>query len=582
MDDAFTKLEVCVVKHSNTFTQRGTDRLIGRILYVACRSRKLPLPAVVARLTVISGPPLDTALLSAILSDFDLSLDNQIQNARQTLDSLKESALLEEQLGFDASGTGGRNDGLASATRPESCPDTSASVSRETDTTSVSNGLSSMDLESGDSSSTPGDNVSAEEIENLDEDTKVRLLQEVFNNRISKYNAQYTLRKCQGRWHGAMEELLNHVYFNEDGQDKDGGQVPKGIDAFSEDHVVRRGRKKKAKGKSLNLLDERRSSSLPVSPIESPAPPSNRWHTASQDIEFIASRTSLSTSSVSSIYYANGTSLAKTIAGVLKDNMQGNGVDLGDDPILAVNAHDLRAEFPTIAEEYVSVLIRLTHPSTAAAHELAKALTTQPNAARGGIQIIPSYARPLDESQESTRPASKGGPAARWSPNDGSSASDRAATYSAARSNALAQAHAAYRRAKSDRLMGGAAAYYGQIGREYAMLSSQASASAADDLANSHSAPSELDLHGIDVLNAVRIAREKVEQWWDGLGENRANGRLGASERQAGYRIIVGLGRHSEGGKGKLGPAVNKALREDGWKVEQTGAVIWVKSRNRR
>jgi hypothetical protein len=35
-----------------------------------------------------------------------------------------------------------------------------------------------------------------------------------------------------------------------------------------------------------------------------------------------------------------------------------------------------------------------------------------------------------------------------------------------------------------------------------------------------------------------------------------------------GYRIVTGLGRHSEGGRGKIGPAVLKTLMSEGWKVE--------------
>lgn len=491
--------------------------------------------------------------------------------------------MVEEALGFDASGTGAQDGCLESTTRPESCPDTtSASASRETDMTSLSNGMWSLDTGHEESSPTTGDKVTAEDIENQSDEKKIELLLQVLQGRVSRFNAQYTLQKCHGRWHKAMDELLSQVFLNEDGQEE-GAKVPKGIDAFSEDNVIRRGRKKKPKGKNLNLLDERRSSSLPVSPIDSPAPTTNRWHTASQDVEFIATRTGYSVPTVRSIYNDNGLSLPKAIAGVLKDSIQNGKANLEDDPILAVNAHDLGIEFPAIAEVYVRAVIRLTHPSTAAAHELAKALTAESKAAIGGIQIIPTYAKPLEEEEELPSPASRNNtPAVLMNLPESSTAAERAAAYSAARSAALSQAYAAHRTAKSNRLMGGAAAYYGQIGREYAMLSSQASASAADELADSQSASSQLDLHGIDVLNGVRIAREKVGQWWEGLGENRANGRLGAEERQAGYTIIVGLGRHSEGGKSKLGPAVIKGLKEDGWKVEQAGAVLMVKGRARK
>ncbi|KAI7525385.1 hypothetical protein KC343_g21220, partial [Hortaea werneckii] len=242
--------------------------------------------------------------------------------------------------------------------------------------------------------------------------------------------------------------------------------------------------------------------------------------------------------------------------------------------------------FPGIAPDYLAAIIRLTHPSTTAAHELAVALTTKPKDSNGGgIQLLPHYAPPSLDEEVSWEPVAKttrSAAAVRSPALDDPAASSRASAYASARATAYAQASAAHRKARSNRLMGGVAAYYGQVGREYAALSSQATAAAADDLASSQSSPAQLDLHGVDVLNAVRIAQNKVEEWWDGLGESRVNGRLGAEDRQMGYRIIVGLGRHSEGGKGKLGPAVSKVLREGGWKVENAGAAIVVKGKARR
>lgn len=130
--------------------------------------------------------------------------------------------------------------------------------------------------------------------------------------------------------------------------------------------------------------------------------------------------------------------------------------------------------------------------------------------------------------------------------------------------------------------MGGAAAYYSQLGRDLSALSFSASADAADAHAQSQSSTTHLDLHGIDVLNGVRIAQERVDAWWNRLGESRVNGRVGADDRSEGFRIVVGAGRHSEGGKGKLGPAVSKMLKNEGWRIEAAGAVIVVKGKAKR
>ncbi|KAK4549482.1 hypothetical protein LTR36_006479 [Oleoguttula mirabilis] len=529
-------------------------------------------------------PPIDPALLSAIVSDYDLSNPENIQDARSILDQLKESALLEEAAGFDPSGTGAQGDVTSSDKRAESCPETNASPTGSTDLTSLSNGLSSLDLEDiiGDDNENVG---SAEDLENLDEDTKVRLLQDVFGDRVSKYSIQHTLKKCNGRWQAAMEELLNHVYFDEAEHSDDSGKIAaKGIDAFSEDNVVRRGRKGKAKGKRVKTVDVRRASSLPLSDDGSAsAPAPNKWQTAAEDIEFVASRTRIGTATVSSLYYAEGASTARTIGALLKLSMEESKLVVTDDAAVATHARELGYDFPGVAPGYLAALIRLTHPSTSAAHELAEALTTKPkHGSNGGIQIIPHYVAPiitdLDFWQSASR-KSRSLNAAQSPVSDGSAVTARATAYASARATAFSQASAAHRRARSDRLMGGVAGYYSQVGREFHALSSNASAAAADQLAAAQSTSGQVDLHGIDVLNAVRIAQEKVEEWWYGLGESRVNGRLGAEDRQTGYRIIVGLGRHSEGGRSKLGPAVSKTLRQRGWRIEPAGAVIVVRGK---
>lgn len=540
-----------------------------------------------ALLEAVYCPPLDPALLSAILSDYDLENEDQLREARGALDQLKESAELEEHAGFDASGTGGRDNEVrhGSSSRPESCPEeTNTTVSRETDLTNLSAEWQSLNLNSNSAEVPSGNGDIAEELENLNEDAKIALLEQIMGQQLSRYTVQHTLRKCKGNWHKAMDELLSQVYMHEaENSDGDGKLAVKSIDAFSEENTSRRGRKGKGKKKGAKLNDSRRSSSLPTSPVESEPTVANAWQGAGRDIEFIASRTGEPSKTVATIYYNSGASRAKTIGSILKNHLSEGTIALAEDPIKAVTAHDLGQDFPSIDSQYVASLINLTYPSTAAARELAEALTTRPSI-EGGIEIIPTYVRPnIEEADAFTPVAGRNKPASGHAYSSNlSDARERASTYAAARSAALAQAYAAHRKAKSDRLMGGVAGYYGQVSRDYYALSSAASAAAADEIAASQSSASEVDLHGIDVLNAVRIARERVEQWWEGLGENRANGRIGANQRQAGYKIVVGLGRHSEGGRSKLGPAVRKMLTEQGWKNELNGAVITVQGRARK
>lgn len=515
-------------------------------------------------------PPLDSALLSAIVSDYDLTSEPGLSSARATLDALKESALLEEAADFDPSGTGGED--------LEVWDETGASRSRETDATSVSNGAESE-----------GDVGGAEDLEALDEDAKVALLREMFGERLGAYHVLHTLRKCGGRWNGAVEELLNHVYFGEVGDGQEGeGVKAKGVEGFAEDnHIVKRGRKTKAKGQKMRAMEERRAASMPVSPsAEGNAQTGNKWLTAKEDVDFIASRTGIEIFTVKSTYNEHGANVPKTINALLKQTMEETKKVVTDDALVQSHARELGHAFPSLAPHYLTALIRLTHPSTSSAHDLAAALVAKPPP-QTGLQVIPIYARPtasdLDptDSDPSPRAPRSANPSLARAPDDPTVAL-RGQSYAAARAQAFAQASAAHRRAGSDRLMGGAAAYYSQLGRELTALSAGATADAADALAERQSGAAVLDLHGIDVLNGVRIAVERVEGWWEGLGERRVNGRGGAEERGEGFRVVVGAGRHSEGGKGKLGPAVTKALRARGWRVEGAGAVLVVKGKARR
>jgi hypothetical protein len=548
-----------------------------------------------AKLEAEYCPPLDSALLSAIVSDYDLASEEGLATARATLDLLKESALIEEAADFDPSGTGGYNqpESGRSPGHEETGTETGASQSHETDATSLSNGLSSLDLEEkGKIASQIGaqDVGKAEDLDALDEDVKVMLLRELFGEHATKYSIQHTLRKCNGKWNAAMEELLNHVYFGEAEDSEDGGKLrTKGIDGFSEDNVVKRGRKTKAKGQKLRAMEERRAASLPTSPEDSQGPAANKWQTAKEDVNFIAIHTNLEVSVVKSTYNEQGAKVPQTINALIKQTMEETKKVVTDDETVQNNARELGRDFPSIAPNYLAALIRLTYPSTSSAHELAKALVARPKepASAGGIQVVPMYARPTiadidpESSPRKARSANTSHPSSLASPEDPTVAL-RGNAYAAARAQAFAQASAAHRRAGSDRLMGGAAAYYSQLGRDLSAMAFGASADAADSLAARQSSATQLDLHGIDVLNGVRIAQERVEAWWSGLGESRVNGRTGADDRGAGFRIVVGAGTHSVGGKGKLGPAVSKALKSEGWRVEPAGAVIVVKGKQRR
>lgn len=566
MDDLFQRLEVCCKPTSHRFL---------------CQSCSVQLPSSCSRypktllLTNILQaeycPPIDSALFSAIISDFDLSNPEAAYEARATLDALKATATEEEATGFDASGSGAQRDDYNHG-HPASAPETAESTSRETDMTSLSNGMSSVDLNS------EGSPERAEyDFESCDQDTKVSILKEIFPS-LSEYTISHTLAHHESKWKPAFDDLLNQVYFEEDGTIDGKEKVSaKGIDAFGEDNVVKRGRKGKKRGKNLKV-DALRASSLPNSSYVESRPSANQWQTAKADVDFISHRANIPAPVVLSLYNQEGRSIPKTISAILKSFLPEDS--RAEESEVQIEASVLGQDFPSLAPDYLIALIKLTHPSTSAAHELAKALTTRASTSQEASRIIiPQYA-PMRISDEDDF-TSQAGIDTYTSTMDFGSASASATKLCAARQAAMEQARAAYRKSRSDRLMGGAAGYYSQVGRDHGAALHQSQAQVANAIVAAQSSALEIDLHGVTVENAVRIARQRTNAWWSGLGENKVNGRVGAAERASGFRIVTGVGRHSAGGKGVLGPAVKKSLESDGWRLEIGSGVITVKGKSR-
>lgn len=406
---------------------------------------------------------------------------------------------------------------------------------------------------------------------------KELLLVETFPN-LRLELIQYTLKKSGNNLDKATDELLNHVYFEDTrSSPTEAGAVAKGIDAFFEDHHVPQ-RSKKGKNKKIQRASMYSNSSANASDSEVSVTPANRWLSTSRDVEFITSRTKSSNKIVASLYHTNGTSLSATILAIARKDIEAHGKDGQFDAGMVQDAIDLVQVFPSIDLDYALALLRLTDPSIAKARELAKALIEQPaseTGGKGGIKLDLRYT-PVnlsDAAPESTRLPTLA-PSAR---------AQDSVSLAHARGEAFQQASAAYRRGKSTPLMRQAAAYYAQEGRDLHANLKAMSQSEADAFVSSQSGPGYLDLHGVTVPNATRIAKQRTQAWWDGLGERRirewGNARGGVGE---GYRIVTGLGRHSEGGRGKIGPAVSKMLIGEGWKVEVGTGELLVTGHARR
>jgi hypothetical protein len=522
-------------------------------------------------------PPMDPALVHAIFSDYGDNPD-RLQIVREVLDGLKEPALQEQFTDFDPSGSSGNPAGVSPSKNGSSGADSNAesavSQSTITDCTSVSDGLWNLRL------SPPGSNSDEsfqggyfKDTEGFDTPTKEVLLADMFHTLRPDLIA-FTLKKCKGEFGKATDELLNHVYF-EDSHASPGEDtvVAKGIDAFFEDnHVPQRGRgkgKKKKKGSPLSTSFAESESSSAVS--------SNKWKDSHRDIDFIVSRTKLSNSTVASLYHANGASLRPTILAILQQDIDANKGVAEPEAELVSDAVELVSEFAQIEYEIALALIRITAPSTAYAHELAKALTNNMGSASGnssGIKVTPQYA-PMNMSDAIPTLPKTPALAPTIRPYTTESLSVR-------RNEAFTKASEAYRKGKSNPHFKAVAGVYAQDARDMNDNLREINEAEADALVNSQSSPTQLDLHGVSVPSAVRIAKQKVQQWWDRLGEERipGGGRKGVGQ---GYHIITGLGRHSERGRGKIGPAVVKALVKEGWKLEVgSGDLVVVELARRR
>ncbi|KAK0641273.1 hypothetical protein B0T16DRAFT_431143 [Cercophora newfieldiana] len=115
---------------------------------------------------------------------------------------------------------------------------------------------------------------------------------------------------------------------------------------------------------------------------------------------------------------------------------------------------------------------------------------------------------------------------------------------------------------------------YIQRAREEARLSLAKTAGMAEMLVNSQSTSNKIDLHGVTVLDGVRIAKHRVWQWWENLGEARER-----TARQQGFTVVTGVGRHSANGVSRLRQAVGAALKNDGWRVETLTGQFYVTGR---
>ncbi len=444
--------------------------------------------------------------------------------------------------------------------------------------TDLSHDLDSLSFDAYSAASKRGDpstgsEASASAAETLSEEEKKASLYEMFPT-IKPFDIGYVLKKAHHDFDRAVEELLSQSFLEFENTNGHEQILKRGIDAFLEPENAR-GRKPKGKRRRRQT---RRTSSTPAisdSTSNQSVATRSRWDRAKEDVEFLTQRINLPASTISSAYHASGASLPSAIAMLCTSQVPvlSPHVALLDEDIIDAHATELALDFPILPPSTAKSLILLTHPSTASAHELARAALVSP--ASGSIVLVPQYVPRTPSPPSRSRPSEQ---KPLVMPFD--TASRKAYASATARANAFTQASAAYRRSKSKPLMGAAASYYSSVGRDATASLRRYEAAAADARVTAQSRTGEIDLHGVNVKDAVRIAQDHAEQWWEAEGQewSRAGKAMGGRE----LRIVTGVGRHSEGGRGKLGPAVGATLVREGWKVEIEQGVINVVGRTRR
>lgn len=530
---------------------------------------------------------MDSALFAAIASDYDLTSSAAVNDLCATLDAIRESALEQENLPFDPSGTatGAAIDSydvedarLLRGRSSGSSPNGGDTLPSQTDATSLTSPLLSNDgdIQSASSNerSRSAYTVAADgsiKFSGATFEENVRALAKVFPT-TSRLTIEHSLKKSGEDPTKATDVLLNLALFDQpkEVQGEDFISVPKGIDGFlgdTDDIGRQKGRKKKSK-KQRHRLEGSGTSSEASTP--------NKWENGKADIDYICSLTpNLPREKITSAYHANGMKLSAAIGAIASASAPKDISEIDDDPVILAQLAELTYSFPHLTPKILVGLLRITSNMPSAANDLATVMSRRPslNDLSDRIKFIATPPDLEDDEGTSGPPARREETIA--SAFDYGDAQAAAQSHFAAGSAAYQQASQASRRARSNHLYGGVTAYYRERGQEQRALAMQQLEVASNRLVDRQSTNCDLDLHGVTVQIAIRITRERVTAWWESLGDTK-HVRGGGKHVHGGFKIVTGVGNHSHDGTSRLGPAVSKMLMQEGWRVEVGRGVLIV------
>lgn len=530
---------------------------------------------------------LDEALIVAIASDYNLKDASAYKQAQSTLQDLAQSVPSEEASGFNPSGIPQTQEDEAQTAQDEAVGTSTTSASRQTSQAHVT------DKSSTDNSSCVADSPGlAPRLTTFDKDSeedKLLLLQSMFAE-LKEYDIKYALKKANGDFQTALDDLLNVQYLQSTGQQL------KGVDGFVASDTGKGKARRKKKGKQLALSDPDHSSDGTTSP--SVASEVNgayiiRLSTSGtyltflpgqDEIEYIAERFGIRSDQVSPIYYKSQCSKGATVVELLNEYIS-HGIETQDEGGKET-AETLAKKYRHVPETFMPTIVHITGSIPQFADDIAALLNRhfskqQPKGKKmdlsyrltplpqeeieGGTMQSPSRAGTKSPSGLTARPPPP------LSIANFEEAMNRANTFHQARRDASSSAAQMHRRGASSPLYRQAASYYSDRAREQARHAQSATSTAADILVDHQSTSTSIDLHGVLVQDGVRIARQRLQEWWSSLGEMRAR----KLREGAGFTVVTGLGRHSAGGVSQLRQAVAAALLQDGWTVRvETGKFV--------
>ncbi|KAF4122110.1 Smr domain [Geosmithia morbida] len=531
---------------------------------------------------------LDDTVVVAIAGDYDLDTFFGYKAAEDTLKDLSQNVVFEEATGFDPSGHG--YDGAEEEMDPSRDDDLSTS------TTSASRQASrarrTTVSSSTDTSSTPADSASAvprlTTFNDYSDKFKFVILWDMFSE-LKEYDVKHALKKANGDFQSALDDLLNIQFLQSTGQQQ------RGIDAFFQPDDTTAGPAKGKKKKSKK--GKRPISNTPESAVDSTSKEVLEKSQAKElkhqdEISFLSDRMNMPFDEVLKVYYRRKCSAGAAAAEII-DTYISLGIT-SEDEQAREQVKKLSAEYSNVPESHLSTLLQITG-NPLSCNEIAALLSryfiknpwTQRLDLSHRITPLPDEdlegpMGPLSPASNSDARISISGKAGRAaavaakpsrsaaSPADLESTIGRISISHQAKREASAYASQLYRRGASNSLYRQAAIVYRERAVEHTNNAHQLTSAAADLLVRQTSTKTSIDLHGVTVRDGTRIAREKARQWWDELGEFRSR-----RAQEQPLTIITGIGKHTASGVSQLRQAVAATLLRDGWKMRvETGRFV--------